>query len=91
MEITAAGTVPDSHRIPLHQAASATGLPYFGCKITKNIRKPKRKRKLFLFLFVFSSESTFDSQVKGTIFFLYNAYFKDFFLTLQQNYPINGT
>ena len=27
--ITAAGTVPDSHRIPLHQVASATRLPYF--------------------------------------------------------------
>jgi hypothetical protein len=26
--ITAAGTVPDSHRIPLHQAASAAQLPY---------------------------------------------------------------
>jgi len=33
--ITAAGTVPDFHRIPLHQAASATRLPYFVGKGTK--------------------------------------------------------
>ena len=32
--ITAAGTVPDSHRIPLHQAASATRLPLSVCKDT---------------------------------------------------------
>jgi len=33
MRITAAGTVPDSHRIPLHQAASATRLPFPGAKV----------------------------------------------------------
>ncbi len=37
--ITAAGTVPDSHRIPFHQAASATRLPLFNRKDTNKLAK----------------------------------------------------
>jgi hypothetical protein len=33
--ITAAGTVADSHRIPLHQAASAARLPFPPAKVRK--------------------------------------------------------
>ena len=46
--ITAAGTVPDSHRIPLHQAASATRLPYFGGKGTNKQAENQIKAELFL-------------------------------------------
>ena len=45
--ITAAGTVPDSHRIPLHQAASATRLPILGAKI----RISEQKNKFYLSFF----------------------------------------
>ena len=31
--ITAAGTAPDSHRIPLHRGHSGPQLPCFGCKV----------------------------------------------------------
>ena len=48
MGITAAGTVPDSHRIPLHQAASATRLPYFGGKGTNKQAENQIKAELFL-------------------------------------------
>ena len=50
--ITAAGTVPDSHRIPLHQAASATRLPFPSAKL----RISEQKNKLIPIYFHFRPE-----------------------------------
>jgi hypothetical protein len=50
MGITAAGTVPDSHRIPLHQAASATRLPFSGAKIQISEERTKEIPIYFLYL-----------------------------------------
>jgi len=62
MRITAAGTVPDSHRIPLHRGGIGHQIAFYGCKGTKKRANIKIKSR---FSFVFLCKRTFDDSKKN--------------------------
>ena len=47
MGITAAGTVPDSHRIPLHRGGINRLIAIFGCKSTNKKANHQIKSEIF--------------------------------------------
>jgi len=47
MGITAAGTVPDSHRIPLHRGGISRLIAIFGCKSTNKKANHQIKSEIF--------------------------------------------
>jgi hypothetical protein len=50
MGITAAGTVPDSHRIPFHHGGISHQIALFGCKDTNNLQINNHFPKYFVIL-----------------------------------------
>ena len=55
--ITAAGTVPDSHRIPLHRGDFCRLIAIFGCKVTKSFGYKEQNDKKISFFNYFSYNS----------------------------------